>query len=290
MKNYIGAFSTLFYLVAYLLVGPRSSSVDLFICGFLLLALGIPHGAGDHLIAAKIAQRENLTFHLRPFIVFYLGIMLAYAALWFVTPLLSFLIFIAISVFHFGDMEDVHPVEPTKTWVNLIQTICLGCGILSFILFSHWPEAYRIITDMQIKLPAKLPGFSIFISLLFLLLGFQKKNFHPFFNTFFALVIGYFLPLIPAFICYFSCCHAISSFEGMRKHLELKIIELYKKLIPFSLGALFLAIIYIKLISKDLQVYPIFIFLSLLTLPHFLLMHKLIKRPKRSFWTIFIFF
>ena len=279
MKNYIGAIVALLYLVSYLLLGPWSSSIDLYICGFLLLAIGIPHGAGDHIIAAKIAQRENLTFHLRPFIVYYLGIMLVYAALWFVSPLISFIIFIAISVFHFGDMEDVHRVESTKTWVNLAKTICLGTGILSFILLSHWPEAYRIITDMQVKLPAKLPAFSIFSSLLFLLLGFQKKNFHPFFNTFFALVIGYFLPLIPAFICYFSCCHAITSFEGMRKHLEMKIEELYKKLIPFSLGAFLLGILYIKLVSNDLQLYPIFIFLSLLTLPHFLLMHKLIKRP-----------
>jgi Brp/Blh family beta-carotene 15,15'-monooxygenase len=244
----------------------------------LLLAIGIPHGAGDHLIAEKIAKRENLTFHLRPFIVYYLGIMLAYAALWFVSPLLSFIIFMAISVFHFGDMEDTQPVESNKTWINLAKTVCLGFGILSFILISHWSEAFEIISSMQVKVPQRLPEFSLLFSFLLLSLGFQKKIFHPFFNTFLALSMGYFLPLIPAFICYFSCCHAITSFEGMRKHLEMGILELYKKLIPFSLGALLLGLIYIKLISKDLQTYPIFIFLSLLTLPHFILMHKLIKR------------
>jgi Brp/Blh family beta-carotene 15,15'-monooxygenase len=211
--------------------------------------------------------------------MYYLGIMLAYAALWFVSPLTSFIIFIAISVFHFGDMEDVHEVEPQNTWINLLQTVCLGSGILSFILISHWSEAFQIISSMQVKLPPNLPEFSLLGSLLFLSLGFQKKNFHPFLNTFLALVIGYFLPLIPAFICYFSCCHAITSFEGVRKHLAIGIVELYKKLIPFSSGALLLGIVYMKLVTKDLQVYPIFIFLSLLTLPHFLLMHKLIKRP-----------
>lgn len=279
MKNYIGAFITLLYAATYFALGPWSSSIDLYISGFLLLAIGIPHGAGDHLIAEKIAKRENLTFHLRPFIVYYLGIMLAYAALWFVTPLLSFIIFIAISVFHFGDMEDTQPVESNKTWIILAQTVCLGSGILSFILLSHWAEAFEIISSMQVKVPPNLPEFSLFISLLFLILGFQKKNFHPFFNTFFALVIGFFLPLIPAFICYFSCCHAITSFEGMRKHLKMEILELYKKLVPFSAGALLLGMVYMKLVANDLEVYPIFIFLSLLTLPHFLLMHKLIKRP-----------
>jgi len=279
MKNYFGAIFTLLYVLSYKLIGPWSNEIDLYICGFLLLIIGIPHGAGDHLIAKKIAKRENLTFHLKPFIVYYLGIMVAYAALWFITPMVGFIIFIAISVFHFGDMEDIQPVDPTNTWINVVKTICLGSGILSLILFSHWSEVSEITTAMQVNLPKNIPPFSLLFSLLLLSFGFQKKNFHPFLNTFFALVIGFFLPLIPAFICYFSCCHAITSFEGMRSHLEMKTLELYKKLIPFSLGALLLGIIYINLISKHLEIYPVFIFLSLLTLPHFLLMHKLIKRP-----------
>jgi Brp/Blh family beta-carotene 15,15'-monooxygenase len=279
MKNYIGAFITLLYLVAYSLIGPWSNAIDLYISGFLLLVIGIPHGAGDHLIAAKIAQRENLTFHLKPFIGFYLGIMLAYAALWFITPFVSFLIFIAISVFHFGDMEDIQKVDPAHRLRNFLQTLFLGSGILSFILFSHYSDVTKIVSQMGVSIPRSIPSYFIFISLLFLFLGFQKKNLHPFLPTFLTLVIGYLLPLIPAFICYFSCCHAITSFEGMRKHLEMGIMELYKKLIPFSLGALILGLFYIILISKDLKIYPIFIFLSLLTLPHFVLMHKLIKRP-----------
>ncbi len=279
MKSYVGAIVTLLYLVSNKLIGPWTNEIDLYICGFLLLIIGIPHGAGDHLVAQKIAKRENLTFHLKPFIVYYLGIMVAYAALWFITPVVGFIIFIAISVFHFGDMEDVHPIDPSNNWINLVRTVCLGSGILSFILVSHWSEVLEITTAMQVNLPKNLPAFSLLFSLLLLSLGFQKKNFHPFLNTFFALVIGFFLPLIPAFICYFSCCHAISSFEGMRNHLEMRTLELYKKLIPFSIGALLLGLIYMNVISKDLEIYPIFIFLSLLTLPHFLLMHKLIKRP-----------
>lgn len=118
MKNYFGAIFTLLYVLSYKLIGPWSNKIDLYICGFLLLIMGIPHGAGDHLIAQKIAKRENLTFHIKPFIVYYLGIMLAYAALWFITPMVGFIIFIAISVFHFGDMEDIHPVDPTHTWIT----------------------------------------------------------------------------------------------------------------------------------------------------------------------------
>ncbi|MCX6194659.1 MAG: hypothetical protein NTX34_09310 [Cytophagales bacterium] len=204
MKNYIGAILTFLYLGAYLMVGPWSSTIDLYICGLLLFLIGIPHGAGDHLIAQKIADRLHLSFHLRPFIIYYVGIMAAYAVLWYVSPLIAFVIFIGISVFHFGDMEDLAAVQPKETLLNLARTISLGSGILSFILFSHWSEVITIVNQMQVKLPLNLPTFALPFSVFLLMLGFQKKNYPTFLNTFLALVIGNFLPLIPAFICYFS--------------------------------------------------------------------------------------
>jgi len=279
MKNYFGAIFTAVYMLCYQVFGPWDTTVDYVIAGILLFTTGIPHGAGDHLIAQKIASREKLTFHLKPFIVFYIGIMLAYALLWYITPLISFIIFIAISVFHFGDMEDITEIDTKHSVLDLAKSLSLGSGILGFILFSHWDEAFEIISKMQVNLPSKIPNSLLYVSVILLALGFQKKNYPAFLNTFLTLVIGYFLPLIPAFICYFSCCHAVYSFTGMKNHLELTFLELYKKLVPFSLGALFLGISYMILVSKDLQIYPIFIFLSLLTLPHFMLMHKLIKRP-----------
>jgi Brp/Blh family beta-carotene 15,15'-monooxygenase len=193
---------------------------------------------------------------------------------------ISFIVFIAISVFHFGDMEDITEVDPHPSWIDLLRSVSLGFGILGFILFSHWAESVEIISKMQVSIPITMSKLPLCASVILFVLGFQKKNFSPFLNTFLTLVIGYFLPLIPAFICYFSCCHAIYSFKGMKNRLELTFLELYKKLIPFSLGAFFLGFSYMFLMAKDLEVYPIFIFLSLLTLPHFLLMHKLIKRPK----------
>lgn len=280
MKNYIGALITLLYFFSYHIVGPWEQSIDYVIAGFLLFATGIPHGAGDHLIAKRIAERNQLTFHLKPFIIYYLGIMIAYAALWYISPLISFIVFIAISVFHFGDMEDITEVDPHPSWIDLLRSVSLGFGILGFILFSHWAESVGIISKMQVYIPITMSKLPLCASVILFVLGFQKKNFSPLLNTFLTLVIGYFLPLIPAFICYFSCCHAIYSFKGMKNRLELTFLELYKKLIPFSLGAFFLGFSYMFLMAKDLEVYPIFIFLSLLTLPHFLLMHKLIKRPK----------
>jgi Brp/Blh family beta-carotene 15,15'-monooxygenase len=280
MKNYIGAIITIVYLICYLVMGPWDKTIDFIFAGILLLLTGIPHGAGDHLIAQKIADRHHLSFHLRPFIMYYLGSMAAYAVLWYLFPSIAFIIFIGISVFHFGDMEDLSAVNPKQNILHLARTIFLGSGILSFILFSHWNEVVEVVTEMKVPIPLNIPSYLIYISLILLLLGFQKKNSAYFFNTFLTLMAGYFLPLIPAFICYFSCCHAVYSFIGLKNHLETSFLNLYKKLLPFSAGAFFMGLGYMFLTSNALQLYPIFIFLSLLTLPHFLLMHKLIKRPR----------
>jgi Brp/Blh family beta-carotene 15,15'-monooxygenase len=279
MKNYIGAIIAIVYLICYLVMGPWDKTIDFIFAGILLLLTGIPHGAGDHLIAQKIADRHHLSFHLRPFIMYYLGSMAAYAVLWYLFPSIAFIIFIGISVFHFGDMEDLSAVNPKQNILHLARTIFLGSGILSFILFSHWNEVVEVVTEMKVPIPLNIPSYLIYISLILLLLGFQKKNSAYFFNTFLTLMAGYFLPLIPAFICYFSCCHAVYSFIGLKNHLETSFLNLYKKLLPFSAGAFFMGLGYMFLTSNALQLYPIFIFLSLLTLPHFLLMHKLIKRP-----------
>jgi Brp/Blh family beta-carotene 15,15'-monooxygenase len=278
MKNYIGALITFVYLMAYWLIGPWEKTIDLYVAGLLLLLTGIPHGAGDHLIAKKIAARQHRSFHLIPFIAYYIGIMVLYALFWYWQPKFAFIIFIGISVFHFGDMEDLAKISPNDKLLSLSRTMLVGSGILSSILFSHWIEVIDIVRHMKVSIPEKIPTSYHYISLCLLVLGFEKKNSNHFFNTLLTLLAGYFLPLIPAFICYFSCCHAVYSLRGLMEHLDMTIQILYKKLLPFSAGAIIMGIIYINLISKDIQIYPIFIFLSLLTLPHFILMHQLIKR------------
>jgi hypothetical protein len=203
MKNYIGAIITIVYLICYLVMGPWDKTIDFIFAGILLLFTGIPHGAGDHLIAQKIADRHHLSFHLRPFIMYYLGSMAAYAVLWYLFPTIAFIIFIGISVFHFGDMEDLSAVNPKQNILHLARTIFLGSGILSFILFSHWNEVVEVVTEMKVPIPLNIPSYLIYLSLILLLLGFQKKNSAYFFNTFLTLMAGYFLPLIPALFAIF---------------------------------------------------------------------------------------
>ena len=111
MKNYIGALMTFVYLMAHWFIGPWEKTIDLYVAGLLLLITGIPHGAGDHLIAKKIAARHQRSFHLTPFIAYYIAIMVVYALFWYWLPTL------ALIVFTVSKASSVNPstISPTVT-------------------------------------------------------------------------------------------------------------------------------------------------------------------------------
>jgi len=64
----------------------------------------------------------------------------------------------------------------------------------------------------------------------------------------------------------------------MADHLQLTIKSLLAKLLPFSILAFFMGFFFLKMNSNTYLIYYFFIFLSLLTMPHFWLMHQNVKK------------
>ncbi|WP_459454467.1 beta-carotene 15,15'-dioxygenase, Brp/Blh family [Aquirufa sp. Wall-65K1] len=282
MWRFSGVILVSIYSLLMLLFGKLPMEFDYFFSITLLCLLGVSHGAGDHLIAQKLSTILGYTFHLKLFIMYYVGIMILYLIGWLVFPYLCFLIFIGISIFHFGELEHHSPsanqTDSLPKILEFLRTISLGTGILLWILMSHQDEISSILVEMKIPLD-RIHFIHPAWSLIFLALGFSKTHIQSYLNTCITLFIGTYIPLIPAFICYFSGCHAIYSLRSMSKFLELPILLLLKKLIPFSLTALLLGAVFVFFFMKQVLFGPIFIFLSVLTLPHFILMHMLVKAP-----------
>jgi Brp/Blh family beta-carotene 15,15'-monooxygenase len=86
--------------------GPLDPKIEWGFAGILMFVLGIPHGAGDHLVVKKWREAHGMPFSILRFMGMYLGVMVLYALLWYFLPALSFILFILISVFHFGDLEE----------------------------------------------------------------------------------------------------------------------------------------------------------------------------------------
>jgi len=151
-----GIVASLFYLVLSFILDEFKPFEYLF-AGLMLVFLGIPHGAVDHLVAQRIAKHQKETFKLAPFIIKYLGIMFAFGVCWQFFPQLSFILFIGISIFHFGDIESTKaniPIKSTGQYIlQIVRSSLLGLGIIGFILLSHREEVNAVLANLPMAPP-----------------------------------------------------------------------------------------------------------------------------------------
>ncbi len=275
IKRFFGSIVTIGYCGFRYLVEPSNPYFDYAFTFIFMFLLGIPHGAGDHLLIQKQKKDQGLSFSLLRFVGSYLGVMLLYALVWYYFPKISFVIFILISIFHFGDFEND---EIEKGIYAYFQKMSLGLGILGWIIYFHYDEVKVVLGDWVWALPAALPEYYPYLFLFGILLGFRRQSIYRYFNTLLTLLLSCFLPLLPAFVCYFACCHAVYSLSDMSEHLQLNIKSLLAKLLPFSFLAFLMGFFFPRWNSNSGVIYYFFIFLSLLTMPHFWLMHQFVKK------------
>jgi hypothetical protein len=67
-------------------VEPSNPYFDYAFTFIFMFLLGIPHGAGDHLLIQKQKKDQGLSFSLLRFMGSYLAVMLLYALLWYYFP------------------------------------------------------------------------------------------------------------------------------------------------------------------------------------------------------------
>jgi Brp/Blh family beta-carotene 15,15'-monooxygenase len=198
--------------------------------------------------------------------------------------LISFGVFIAISVFHFGDLETTADESRAQAglpyYLQILRSCVLGIGILGFILAQHAQEVIPIIQKFDLGISLDVETLPIGFYIVCMLLGFQKEHTVYFIFTGITLWIGLYLPLLPAFMCYFAGCHSLYSLRVLMASLDVTWGQLYLKLLPFNILAILIGTGYVILVSPEKWLAFAFIFLSILTLPHFFLMHKII--PKKA--------
>lgn len=276
---------------------PQNIQIIFFIS--LILLTGIPHGALDHLIQEATDKKLNRVYNAKIFLLKYLTVMALYALTWYWFSGISLIIFLFISAWHFGetDLEKA----PQKVLIWSFTRLIYGFYILAFILLTHLDEV-RPIVDKMIQNQESVIGFWNFITsnvkqILYLLgLSFvtifiiaQSKFLIRFdksrvFRLFVILMISAFLPLLPAFALYFGGWHALCAFDNIHDYLRkdhptLSFKLVYFKTLPFTLLAItFLCIFlwYCRAYIQDFDPFPIlFIFISLITLPHLIIAHQM---------------
>lgn len=287
-QNFLRYIITFLIIISYLLLSGFNSVLSNYL-GYSfavvgLLVIGIPHGAVDHLLLAKNK------FSLIKFITRYLTISVIYFALWFIMPLLSLVFFILYSSFHFGESEYEQVGQNSNSIKQKFNNVLLGLAILLSIILSHTQEAISIVLNIPgLKLNTVLISFInkyefviVLLSLIYVFITFLISKKTNLLLLLLILLAGTQLPLYLTFAIFFIIQHSGNSWQHLKNKLNYNNLGLYKKALPFSLGAfLLLGLIYLNytecLISTSSIMSYFFIFLACISLPHVVLMHLFYK-------------
>ena len=263
---------------------------------FLILSLGISHGALDHVKGKKLLRILNYKSTII-FYIFYILIGFIIILLWLLFPKILLFVFLIVASFHFGK-EDSEFIK-YKTNQDLIYFF-KGSLVVTAPLLFHKNETLEIFANLNFDISQNLLISNEFLYL-FILISFFSNILISFnkqidikslliMDFISILLLNYFLSPILAFTVYFCFLHSIRhSFKLSNELNRINFIKGFKEFIikamPLTIltGILFLmSLLYLKnyyLLDSAISK-VIFIGLASLTFPHILLEYLIEKNEQ----------
>jgi Brp/Blh family beta-carotene 15,15'-monooxygenase len=285
--------SFLFLLAAYPLLGQVSELTQSIVAMGIILLFGVPHGAIDNLLFLEKSSMSPLRFY-----AWYLGAIAINVAAWFIFPVFSFGVFLAISAYHFGQSQFVHTLKLPWRFGNALYFFWGLAVILSFVYFNV--DALKGITQSMSDLhvfEALINRdwiFGLFIGsnlicilLLLSALGRKILTINAFALELYLLGLIYLLAYLTNFLIgftlFFTIIHSFKVFQSEYNHFypnseRLNLVPFVLKLLPLSLvsfvgAGLLFGMIHLGIAPLS---YPFAILLSIssITLPHVFVMEQ----------------
>ena len=268
----------------------------LILCFFLILSIGISHGALDNLKGKKLLK----ILKFKNIFIFYLGyitISLFVILCWILTPTLTLTIFLVVACYHFGKEDTDFLVKKKSFFINLLFTLKGSIIIISPLLFNFQDTAdiFKLLNfDISIFGINQIFLYSIlflsFSSNIALSLN-QESDFKSLIIMDFIsiLILNFFLSPILAFTIYFcflhSLRHSFSLIFELSKNFKRGAFMFIKKALPLTIATVLIYVISFYYLNSlfviDETIYKlIFIGLASLTFPHILLEYFIEKNEK----------
>ena len=267
-------------------------------CLFLILTIGVSHGALDDLKGYKLLKFYKINNKLL-FFVAYILIASLIIIFWLLVPTLMLIFFLIVASYHFGK-EDCWGVKLKKSNFYTLTFFLKGSLIISAPLLFNFNETLTIFDTLGIKDNGFYNLLNIInnnhfllsfviISIISNLLITQKlaELTGLFIDTICILMLyDSFNPLI-AFTIYFCFLHSIRHSASLIAELKINLNSFIKKALPLTILTAFFFLIGLYVLtgfqSIDVEssiIAVIFIGLASLTFPHILLEYLIEKNEK----------
>ena len=279
-----------------------SQTIILFVCLFLILSIGISHGAMDNYKARKllsIYKIKNKTI----FFLTYIFISALVIFIWNLYSSFALVAFLVVASYHFG-LEDTSFLHKGNSIIDQIFYFIKGSLIIFAPLFFYFDETLKIFETLMVSESfltfLELEHWIINVCLFFSISGYfyfiYKNQFKDFeillLDMFSIVVLNYvFSPLI-AFTIYFCFLHSVRHIVSISYDLDkndfLNGVKLFvKKALPLTIVTAILYLLATIFLSKsyglnEVIIKVIFIGLASLTFPHILLEYLLEINEKRN--------
>ena len=297
--NIINFKHSIIFFNLCILISPLNKIIELnlIVCLFLILIIGISHGSLDNIKGKKLLKVFGFESEYI-FYIIYLTISSSIILLWVIFPNTVLLLFLIVACYHFGKEDTVFFVEKEVFFKELLYFF-KGSSVIIAPLFFHREETNEIFRTLNFNI-FENSLFSDYFLITILFLSFislfflsYKKNINykilliaDFLSI---LIINFFLSPVLAFTLYFcflhSIRHSITLIFELDKSLKNGFRKFIKKAIPLTLITGFAFIVAIYLLNNFYElneaIYKvIFIGLASLTFPHILLEYLIEKNEK----------
>lgn len=263
----------------------------------LMLLIGLPHGATDHGLFLALTNKHSLARKVN-FYLLYAVVIGMYGLLWYLFPLVAFAIFILLSVYHFGQSNWADIAYGNGNLARF-HYLLWGCGILLTPILLHVQEAAFIVEAMtgDLLVPPsetallKFIGVMALVNAVFMVVCWFKSIVGT--RRLFKELLGYSLlllmfftnSLLLGFTVYFVFWHSLASAQDQFHFFQSRLSstirrELYWGIIATVSGALIFCLVMWFGPGPSAALRPeiiggVFVFISLLTLPHMILVEAL---------------
>lgn len=268
-------------------------------CLFLILILGISHGALDNIKGKKLLKlfgyKSSFSFYFTYVLISFLIIIF-----WLAFPNTILLLFLIVASYHFGKEDTVFSFK-RKYWIPECLFFLKGSSVIIAPLLFQKDKTNEIFRTLNVNI-FETQIFTDQFLIILLCLSFlsslyisNKKSADLkglMVMDFFSLIIlNLFLTPILAFTLYFcflhSIRHSLTLIFELDKSFKSGLKKFVNKAIPltFITGVIFLIAVYFlnNFFMLDEAIYKvIFIGLAALTFPHILLEYLLEKNEKKS--------
>jgi beta-carotene 15,15'-dioxygenase len=283
----VGKIIGILIAFVYLIFFQENQIFEWLLFGAVLLTIGIPHGALDHLLLnPKINNRGLVIFILK-----YLLIILIYLIVWILMPLPALIAFLVMSAYHFGQS---HFIGMPLSFLKKTSYFITGVFYLSVIFWGDFDNTAVILKNLVNIYPISVYGWpiilgSFIISNLLFIKNFPGKWWRFSVEMLVMGIILYQLPLLVGFIIYFGFWHALPSmgeeYNSFKSYFgKNKLGNFIKRMMPFtaaSIGGMWIILaIFYSGSDADELILLFFILVSLISAPHIWYMNLFLETRK----------